>query len=114
MYLIPKKIIKYSNVENVYSLKRAKENQISILEEDFITAGKDSYFILDFGKETSGGIRILTYETHADETKHIRIRFGESVAERNRIIDHKVDHAVVVVFTISSTNAGSLALFVWM
>lgn len=81
MYLIPKKIIKYSNVENVYSLKRAKENQISILEEDFITAGKDSYFILDFGKETSGGIRILTYETHADETKHIRIRFGESVAE---------------------------------
>lgn len=81
MYLIPKKIIKYNNIENVLSLKRVKENQISILEEDFITADKSSYIILDFGKETSGGIRILTYETHADETKRIRIRFGESVAE---------------------------------
>ena len=80
MYLLPKKIIKYNQIENVDALKRVKENQISILEDDYITANKGSYIILDFGKETNGGIRILSYEV-AKKALKVRIRFGESVSE---------------------------------
>ncbi len=53
--------------------------QIGLDERDLATISGKACLILDFGKEISGGVRILTYS--ADCNKTVRLRFGESVGE---------------------------------
>ena len=53
--------------------------QIGLSEPDTVQIKGGGYLILDFGREQSGGIRILTHGANGD--KRVRLRFGESLSE---------------------------------
>ncbi len=67
------------DIENPEGLLSSKTLQIGLSEQNLCTMRGISYVILDFGKELSGGARILTY--HCKGAKKVRLRFGESVGE---------------------------------
>ena len=79
-YEYAKRIIYSEKVENVEALLKEKTLQIGLNEKDFAILRGKGYVILDFGKELSGGARILTFHTGGKPSK-VRIRFGESVSE---------------------------------
>lgn len=66
-------------VENVGSLLKEKGLQIGLSEPDTAEVKGAGYLILDFGREQSGGIRVLTHSVSGD--KRVRLRFGESLSE---------------------------------
>ena len=66
-------------VENAGTLLKEKTLQIGLSEVEVCTLKGKSCIILDFGKELSGGARILTFLVEGDKT--VRLRFGESVGE---------------------------------
>ena len=75
-----KKIIyKEGQIENVETLLKNKTLQIGLQEKELCTIKGKASFILDFGKELSGGARILTHGVGGCKT--VRLRFGESVGE---------------------------------
>lgn len=86
--VLPKKIIKAVNVQNVNSLKIKKPVQPILRgdqewkDKNALIAGK-GYIIVDFGKEMNGSIRIVTgVVTGSEELRtKIRVRFGESLSE---------------------------------
>ena len=68
------------DVQGVEKLLQKKPLQIGLNEPDVcIIKGKAS-IILDFGKEVSGGARILTFGANRNALD-VRLRFGESVGE---------------------------------
>ncbi len=75
----PSAIIESENCENVQSLLTEKVMQIGLAEKDLTVVKDGGHFIVDFGKELSGGVRILLF--FSDETAKIRLRLGESVTE---------------------------------
>ncbi len=78
-YIFPKRIVASQNVENVEALLREKPLQIGLSETDYATLKSKGYVILDYGKEVSGGARILNYGANTHNA--VRLRFGESVSE---------------------------------
>ena len=59
-----------------------QDDQIALSEPNIVRFNKGDYFILDFGEEKCGGIRLLTaVQDHAHPTMKIHVRFGESVSE---------------------------------
>lgn len=79
-YIFPKKIIdKSDTVKTAESLMQNRTLQIGFAESVAAVTEGNAYLILDFGKELSGGVRILTRDTIGN--KKIRLRFGESVSE---------------------------------
>lgn len=74
-----KVIATQGNVENVEGLLKTKSTQIGLNENDLCIMRGKAYVILDFGKEVSGGARILTFFVRNHKT--VRLRFGESVGE---------------------------------
>jgi len=66
-------------VSNVEGLLLEKTLQIGFGEKDLCVMQGVASVILDFGKEVSGGARILTYAVGGN--KKVRLRFGESVSE---------------------------------
>ena len=78
-YIFPKRILLSENVTDVEKLLTEKTLQIGLFESELtILEGKASV-ILDFGREWSGGARILTLNVQGNKT--VRLRFGESVSE---------------------------------
>ena len=67
------------DVSNVEGLMQEKAMQIGLNETNLCVMKGKSYVILDFGKELSGGARILTHSVSGNKT--VRLRFGESVGE---------------------------------
>lgn len=66
-------------IENAQALLQEKPMQIGLSEPNVTTMKGKSFIILDFGKEVSGGARILTHFVWGKKT--VRLRFGESVSE---------------------------------
>ena len=84
MKKIEGKIMKYThavkvihtagNVENVETLLRETTLQIGLGETNLCTMKGKSSIILDFGKEVSGGARILTFVMkNAQKVKELRL-----------------------------------------
>ena len=67
------------DVENVDALLQKKPLQIGLGERDLCVMKGKASIILDFGKEVSGGARILTFFMR--NAQKVRLRFGESVSE---------------------------------
>ncbi len=86
--VVPKKIVKSENTENVKNLLIKKPLQIG-LYEPICTSVKDGYVILDFGKEMNGSVRILTCLVEGGGTAKIRVRFGESLTEACSTVGEK-------------------------
>lgn len=79
-YLMPQRIKAVAgNIGNVRSLLWEKAPQIGLNETEYAEIDGGGYLILDFGRELSGGIRILTYK--AEGNAKVRLRFGESLTE---------------------------------
>ncbi len=78
-YLFPKAIKASSKISDIDKLLLEGYLQVDIDASDSITLFDGDYFILDFGKEICGGIRILTSSFSADGS--LRLRFGESLSE---------------------------------
>ena len=67
------------NVSNVEGLLKKQPLQIGLNEPNLCVMNGKAFIILDFGKEVSGGARILAH--FARNSKKVRLRFGESVGE---------------------------------
>ena len=79
-YVLPSRIVAKSGaIENEQVLLEEHTLQIGLQERNTAKLEGKSWIILDFGKEVSGGVRILTYAISG--SKAVRLRFGESVAE---------------------------------
>ena len=79
-YLRPTRIIyTQGNVANVDNLLQETTLQIGLNEPNVCVLKGRASIIFDFGKEVSGGARILTHV--AGNCKSVRLRFGESVGE---------------------------------
>lgn len=65
-------------VQNAQALLKKQPLQIGLDEREVATLHRGSHLILDYGKESCGGVRILTF---AAQNITVRIRFGESVSE---------------------------------
>ena len=111
-YVFPEKIVYTSgNIENPESLLKEKTLQIGLFEYDCATVKGKASIILDFGKELSGGARILT--KLADSGNIVRLRFGESVGEtcaeigeKNATNDHSVRDMNVNLVRFSDMTFG--------
>jgi len=79
--LFPKKIVSSSNILNVDSFLQEDFLQVDISPNGAVFLKNNDYIVFDFGKEISGGIRILT--TGMSNDGEVRIRFGESLSEAN-------------------------------
>lgn len=95
-------VSKYGKIENEESLLNKKILQITTNETDFVTitnnnSRRNSYILLDFGREIHGRVRILTYTGNSDCPPEMRITYGESVSEALSNIGHQGatnDHSV--------------------
>ncbi len=67
------------DVKNTETLLMKKPLQIGLTEPNVCEMKGRASIILDFGKELSGGARLLTFD--AKGMKTVRLRFGESVGE---------------------------------
>lgn len=77
-YKYPSAICGGQMVNNPQALLQKQPKQIGLAERQTAEFSDGGYIILDFGKEMSGGIRILTF---LSENAKVRIRFGESLTE---------------------------------
>lgn len=73
-------LLSCGNIQNAEALLRDKELQIDLAEPDTAICSGRCSILLDFGRELSGGVRILTHLATAGQTR-VRLRFGESASE---------------------------------
>ena len=86
-YVYPKKVIAMQGFDGVENFRKEKPLQIGLQERDLSVVHGKGYVIFDFGKELSGGVRILTFLVQGGGT--VRLRFGESVGETCAEIGYK-------------------------
>ena len=80
-FIVPVKICGASgNVYNAEALLKEREKQIGLNEKEYCRISGKGRIILDFGKEYSGGARILTFTVNKPVAA-VRLRFGESLSE---------------------------------
>ena len=109
-YIFPSRIVAASEV-NVDNLLKKQTLQIGLAERQTVTFHNGGFVILDFGKETCGGVRILTA---AAENVPVRIRFGESLSEacselggeKNATNDHSLRDLTVHLQNLSDMSFG--------
>jgi hypothetical protein len=77
--LFAKRIVDSSDIKNVGFLLKEDYLQVDLAVTNDVVLHDKDFLILDFGKEISGGIRILT--SHVSKDNKVRIRFGESISE---------------------------------
>ncbi len=73
-------------VQNENCILKEKTLQITTSEDDFLLLQnknliKNSYIVIDFGKELHGRLRILTYTSDGKSEAKLRITYGESISE---------------------------------
>lgn len=80
-FRVPERIVAQAGADNVNTLLKEKTKQIALTESEMCVI-RGGYLILDFGRETVGGLRILTgMAKDTYEGVRVRIRFGESLGE---------------------------------
>ena len=109
--ICPQRII-YStaNVLDEQRLFSSKSEQIAVKENQITTISNKGYVLFDFGKEMSGGVRLLANLTGDCKVK---ITFGESVAEalaptgyKNAVHAHSVREYELTLPNYSSVKVG--------
>ena len=113
--IMPKAIIAAENVDNPEQLLTEKPYCVSFSRTRCAHfAGRGSRVLLDFGKEISGGIRVII--AAASKNARLHIRFGESVSEacaglarKNAGNDHSPRDIRVSVSKMSDLTFGQTA-----
>ncbi len=111
-YVFAAKIVKTEGkVTNAEALLQEKRLQIGLKEVNTVTVKGKASIILDFGKELSGGARLLV--SGISGKKDVRLRFGESVGEvcadlgqKNATNDHAVRDMTVRLTDLSDMTFG--------
>jgi len=107
-YVLPSRIVLYGgNISNLDSLLRIKPLQITTREDDYFSVRGSAYIVLDFGRELSGGVRILTFRGNCG----VRLRFGESLSEACAELKGEADGATA---TNDHANRDFTATLVFM
>lgn len=75
----PVSVVEYDGCQGIELLLKEKPMQIGLAEKELTVVEDGGYLIVDFGRELSGGVRLLTYFSDKDAT--LRLRLGESVTE---------------------------------
>lgn len=79
-YVYPARIVYAAgDVKNAEALLTEQTLQIGLREKNLTSIDGKASIILDYGKELSGGARILAFESAGNNA--LRLRFGESVSE---------------------------------
>ena len=109
-YIFPKRIVLSKNTINDNLLKK-QTLQIGLAEKSTTCFQVGDFVILDFGKETCGGVRILTFQANKQQ---VRIRFGESlteccseIKEKNATNDHSLRDFCVELQNYSDMTFGN-------
>ncbi|MBQ8658217.1 MAG: alpha-L-rhamnosidase [Clostridia bacterium] len=116
-WIYPEKIVVSEKTENTERLLTVRTQQVPLYTQDFVTIQPNGYFVLDFGKEYTGGVRIMVYRAESPTfSVKGRIRFGESVGEcmaelgeKNANNHHSVRDMEVDIVNLSDFRAGSSA-----
>lgn len=93
-YLLPTRIVDGAKLKNPETLLISKGlytaiNYVPDLWNQYLKMdGLDSYIVLDFGKEMSGGVRLILDLVERDICR-VRIRFGESLGEVSSSLGEK-------------------------
>lgn len=113
-YILPARVLAQQGCANAdYLLKYHTDQSFFGGEEGFsLTAG--GWILFDFGKEYSGGVRLVINNCAGEKNGVLRIRFGESAAEacseigeKNSTNDHSVRDAVLTVAWTSVIEYGN-------
>lgn len=114
-YSLPTKIVDSNRPLGYFKcLLSSQDDQISLNEENMVQLHQGDYFVLDFGEEMCGGIRILTgLKDSIYPNMKIHIRFGESISEacsslgeKGSCNDHSVRDFVAEVPALSDQQFG--------
>ena len=114
-YSLPIKIIDSNrNIELFNSLLETKDDQIDLGDKGLVYLNPGDYFILDFGEEKCGGIRLLTgFDKCTSTSMKIHIRFGESVSETSSTLgengscnDHSIRDMIMDIPALSDQQIG--------
>lgn len=115
-YILPRKVLwATEGISNVESLLTNEEYQARQSEGELVIAstrgGRKAAFLLDFGSEFSGGVRIVTRVGTDKQGAMVHLRFGESVAEamtpltvKNAVNHHSTRDMVVPIPLLSTTE----------
>lgn len=89
-FLAPVRIVDFFKVDNCDFLLNNLVKQVPLHGKKYAMMEAGGFIILDYGKEVSGGIRLLTQCVIGQSpTCKVRIRFGESVTEASSEIGEK-------------------------
>ena len=77
----PCRIVASERTEQTENILSNRYRQVSLGNFTYATIRAKGYVILDFGKEYSGGIRLLCSVNSPNGYVETRVRFGESVGE---------------------------------
>ena len=115
-YILPSRVLWASEgIANVESFLTNEEDQARQGDGELVIAstkeGKKAAFLLDFGSEFSGGVRIVTRVGTDKQGAMVHLRFGESVAEamtplavKNAVNHHSTRDMVVPIPLLSTTE----------
>ncbi len=112
--ILPQKIVMAEKVERTEELLREKPACVSLcgaLAENAATICPGGFLVLDFGKEISGGAKLIT--VNATPGTRLRLSFGESLTEavtplgvKNAGNDHSPRDLTVAVSNLSDLEFG--------
>jgi len=117
-FLDPVRIVASENLIYGENLLLHREEQITLENSNAAILKDKGYFILDFGCEIHGNIKILLWyiqgtKTDGLKTARLRIRFGESVSEtcselgvKNSTNDHANRDLILVAGSLSGNEIG--------
>lgn len=117
-YIRPVAIKYEDNVSYSELLLEKRDLQVPLKCEKVAVIKEKGSIILDFGKEYSGGIRIITYKATDGQVffTRARVRFGESISEccseigeKNSGNHHSVRDAEYIIPNLSDQRIGSSA-----
>ena len=77
--IYPQAIISHKNALDVENLKIRKSMQVGFFENTISAILPGGFILLDFGKQITGSLRLVTWFTDGD--KKVRVAYGESVSE---------------------------------
>ena len=111
-YIYPKKIVLCDGaIKNREALLQKRILQVGLAEKCTAVLEGPAFIVLDFGRELSGGIRLLTHR--AEGRRRIRLRFGESLSEacaelgeKNATNDHSLRDMTVELPDYSDMTFG--------
>jgi len=113
-YILPVRILSYQGAENVDYLLNYHTDQSFFGGDLGCSIEPNGMILLDFGREYSGGVKLVVNDCDGDKNGKIRIRFGESamescseIGQKGSTNDHSVRDDTLTVAWVSHLEYGN-------